>query len=238
MISKVIQKLRDANILLHRYGVTDPSMEIIYRELFLRELALAGLSDDYYPVGGAANHGFLYLIARLLREFTFSGILELGAGQSSLLLSRLIEACHSRASVLTIEHEAFWARHIQDQVQHKVALAPLAPDTLDGHTISFYDLSRVEIPQATELFLIDGPPAHDVHIKYARLGAFRVVCELLRDDFVIIVDDTERAGEARLAELFLRELTRRRAAFKSNTVRASRCQTIIAGGRYIAAAYF
>lgn len=54
MIRKLVNKLAAANIPLHKYSTTDPFAEPIYRALFLKELARAGVDDEFYPIGSAA----------------------------------------------------------------------------------------------------------------------------------------------------------------------------------------
>ena len=54
---------------------------MIYRDLFLRELARLGVEDGFYPIGGAANYSLLYLVLRAMTEFPVSSILEVGAGK-------------------------------------------------------------------------------------------------------------------------------------------------------------
>ena len=89
LLQKVHERFNIVNSLMWSATTTRPSMEVVYRELFLRDLARLGLDDLYYPVGWAANHSLMYLIARCFIELPVVNVLELGGGQSSILLSQL-----------------------------------------------------------------------------------------------------------------------------------------------------
>jgi hypothetical protein len=54
--------------LLRQRVLTAPSLEAVYRDLFIRDLAAIGVNDAFYPVGSAANHSLLYLVLRCVRE--------------------------------------------------------------------------------------------------------------------------------------------------------------------------
>jgi hypothetical protein len=97
----------------------EPALEVIYRDLFLRELARMGEEDRFFPTGGAANYSLLYLILRIGLEFKPASVLDIGAGQSSLLWSMLRR--HGLVgSVLTLESDREWAQRIGDQIDHEV----------------------------------------------------------------------------------------------------------------------
>ncbi len=66
----------------NRYG-SYRAMEVIYRELFVRELLRLGIEDRFFPVGAAANHGLLYLVLRCYVELPLRRVLDVGAGQTA-----------------------------------------------------------------------------------------------------------------------------------------------------------
>lgn len=238
MVRKLLAKLRLANILLHKYSTTTPHMEPIYRDLFLKELSRAGVADEFYPVGGAANHSFLYIVARAMNEFAFRNVVELGAGQTSLLIDRMKKALARDCRVRTVEHDAFWAARIREQVDHEVIDVPLSPRAVDGHRIAYYDLAPAQIGTDVDFAIIDGPPAHDAAIRYTRLGAFDLIPPCLAKDFVVIVDDRERAGENALARMLEAHFRAQGIEHAVNTVKGAQSQTVFAAGRFKGAAYF
>src|SRR5882757_7659812 len=68
-----------------------PAMEPVYQYLVARDLARLGIEDDFYPVGFAASYGLFYAILRIAQEYKPRNVLDVGAGQSSVLWSRLRE---------------------------------------------------------------------------------------------------------------------------------------------------
>jgi hypothetical protein len=88
-----------------------------------------------------------------------------------------------------------------------------------------------------DVLVIDGPPAFDVAHKFARLGALNLISRL-GQDFVVIVDDTERAGEAMLSAMIQDQLSTLNIGFRRKDIRGAQCQTIFAGGAFAGAADF
>ncbi|MBB5751401.1 class I SAM-dependent methyltransferase [Prosthecomicrobium pneumaticum] len=217
---------------------TSPAMEIVYRDLFLRELARAGVEDVFYPVGGAANHGLLYLIARALNTFDIPSVVELGAGQTTLLLDRMAKAGGDRPAIRTVEHDPRWAERIGAQVAHPLIAAPLRSRRMDGRKVSFYDVDPAELGRDIALAVIDGPPASTARRRFARLGAFELLRDRLAADCIVIVDDAERIGERRLSRLFEAHFRSRGCDYAIGRVHANKCQTVIATGRFRGAAHF
>lgn len=215
-----------------------PEMEPVYQALLQRDLEALGLADEYYPVGGAANHGLLYLILRCFNDLELGNVLELGAGQTSRLIDRLNRRFPRPRQVFTLEHDAFWAARIQEQVQHPVLRGELRCERIRGHKAYCYDWTLLPAEASFELLVIDGPVAADRGLEYARLGALEVLPRLAARGFVVIVDDAERAGERLLGREIAAALTEQGRSFKMNEILAAKRQIVIAGGAHLAAAYF
>jgi hypothetical protein len=213
-------------------------MESVYRDIFVRDLASIGLADTYYPVGGAANHSLLYLLLRTLREFAPANVLELGAGQSTLLIHAVNEALKLGMDVTTVEHDAGWAAHTQPLVSHRVVHAPLTPATVDGKSIEYYATSFLPPGKRFSLVLVDGPPAYSESLSFARLGCLDFLPDVLADDFMLIIDDAERAAEAYLvAKLAERFRAQGRVAHEAAMAGMKR-QAWFCGGALARAQYF
>jgi hypothetical protein len=216
---------------------TAAGMEPVYRDLFLREIGRCGVPDTFYPVGPAANHSFMYFVARVLQDHRFTDVLDLGAGQVSILIDRIRQKT-GNFTVRTVEHDPFWAEKISSQVSHEVICAPLAARRVHEHQIRWYDLPPSVWRQPVDLLIVDGPPAHDGDIRYARIGALDIAAAVLQKDFVVVVDDSERAGEQALIRMLKALFQQRGIAFSSNTLHAYKCQTILAAGQYRDAVYY
>ena len=229
------EKLRGAMRVFNRRALTSPVLEPIYRDLFLRELSRANVEDVFYPVGSAANHSLLYLIARILRETPVRSVLELGAGQSTILLDRMRKPIARDIAIGTLEHDELWVKRVQADVAHSIYHAPLAPRK--GFTTPYYDHPLISEGPPIDFLIIDGPPA-TTRTPLARLGAIDVIASRLASDFIIVIDDAERPGERQLGMEIERVLRKRGITFRQNMVRAAKSQIVIASGNFIPVAFF
>jgi predicted O-methyltransferase YrrM len=234
-----LAKLRDVVNWLSRESKINPALEEIYRHLFVRDIARAGIDDVFYPVGSAANYSLLYLVWRCVRDLPIAAVLELGAGQSTLLLDKARPALGAGFAVRTIEHDAFWAQAVAQNVTHEVVQAPLVPLQIGGRTIAYYDLAQViGDAQRFDLVIVDGPPAANGDTRYSRTGCVAVLERCLAEDFVVIVDDAERAGEAAAVDACRALLHRLGRGFSEAAVTAAKRQHIFASDRFKAAVFF
>lgn len=214
------------------------AMESVYQTIVRRELSSLGIADTFYPVGGAASYGLMYLLVRTIREFPMKNIVELGAGETTRLLDALGKGAALSANVVSIEHNPDWAKRLSAQVGHEILTANLIPRRIDEIAFTGYDLSAVRKMQAVDLLVVDGPPAACEDNMFARLGAVDLVDLLDENGFVVILDDTERAGEMVLAERMEARIHERRIDFKKGQLISSKRQTIFGGGAYQGAAFF
>ncbi len=173
-----------------RYGSYRP-MEVIYRELFVRELHRLGIEDRFFPVGAAANHGLLYLVLRCFVELPMQRVLDVGAGQTSLLLDALNRKL-GKAEIITLEHDPAWAERIAGQVAHQVLRRDLIEQRIGGHATRMHDTTALEGP--FQLIIMDAPPGVP---RYSRLGLLHLMqTRMDRKDFVAILDDADPSGGA------------------------------------------
>ena len=223
---EAIRKLRS------RHGNHQP-MEVIYRDLFVRELRHLGIEDRFFPVGAAANHGLLYLVLRCYVDLPVRRILDVGAGQTSLLLDAL-QRKFGKAEIITLEHDAGWAQRIASQVGHPVLRRDLVERSVGGQPTRTYDSAGIEGP--FQLIVMDGPPGVK---RYSRLGLLHLMQTVMdRRDFVAILDDAERGGERQTAKMCERWMRSEGIAFRDADVRAAKRQWLCAGGALETAAFY
>jgi hypothetical protein len=176
---------------------TVPNSELLYLQIFDRAVERSGLKiPPLFPVGSAANAGLLYVLFRLACDFPDRQWLELGAGQSTLLLDALAKAGRV-AGALTLEHDGDWADRLQGQVAHAVQHAPLRDISAFGVVAPAYD---ARLDQRFDIVVVDGPIGTPEH---SRWGALDMLRDRLAEDFVVVFDDAERPGERATIEKFL-----------------------------------
>lgn len=239
---QIIRKLREkyniANTMLWRMHLTNPSMEIVYRDIFLRDLKELGIDDIFYPTGGSANNGLLYLITRCFIEFEIHNAIELGAGQTSILLSQLNARHGDRARIRTVEHDTQWAAHMRPKIHHDLVLSNLVEKKIDNDRISHYDTGYFDKSIKYDFVLVDGPPAYDRQNSMNRMGVVEMVSGNLSDSFILIIDDAERRGEEILVSTIRRKLDKSGATYRELAILANKRQHVFCSGSFSTAAYF
>jgi hypothetical protein len=234
-----LSKLREIVSTLSRQSRTNPELESVYRGLFVRDIAKAGMEDVYYPVGHAANYSLLYLVMRCVQELKFAEVLELGAGQTTILLDQAKRALAAEYRVRTIEHDLLWARKISALVSHEIVQADLAPLVVGGRRINYYDPKVIAgDDRKYDLVIVDGPPAFAPATRYDRTGIASVVEGHLAPEFVIVFDDAERDGEVEAIGSCRHLLNSRGIRFLEGQVSGFKRQHVFATPAHARAAFF
>lgn len=176
------------------------SWSFTFSKRMLREVLLQNMFHDavakldipapaLYATGASANYGLLYLILRIITENPIKRVLDVGAGQSTLLLNAL--AKKYELEVVTLETDADWANRIGQRVDHRVVHSPLARRSIHGVQVDGYaDLLAIE--GKFDIILIDAPVGMKRHSRWAGL---EVIDGFRQDECVVIFDDAERRGE-------------------------------------------
>jgi hypothetical protein len=206
--------------------------ELIYQQMFISACASLGINQVFYPVKGAANYSLLYLILRICLETDVRRILELGAGQTSLLFEQL-RKLRADIEVVTIEHDRLWADHIGGLVSHQVIHAPLIDREIRGRRALIYDPSVVS--EKFDLILIDGPYGSPT---YSRWGALAFLPDRLREDCVLLFDDAERRGEQQTLREAIQILSEHDIRADLSITTASKTQAVLTTRKYSHVRYF
>jgi hypothetical protein len=121
----------------------------------LRELSL-------FVGNWAGNYTFFYLLSRILQEYKFERIAELGLGESTKFISTFIESDprskHTRHDIF--EQNKDFASHFASnfQLSNRSSLNVLNTIETDvfGYKNQLFDFSKTEL-QDYELYVVDGP---------------------------------------------------------------------------------
>ncbi|QRM33414.1 class I SAM-dependent methyltransferase [Microvirga sp. VF16] len=217
---------------------TNPGLEAVYQRIFERDLAQIGVENKFYPVGNAANYGLLYFLLRVARETKLSSVLELGAGQTSLLFDELRRHGLITGSVLTIEHDPIWADYVRARVSHEVRVVTLRHYEDDGLSYDGYDFDAAQLDATIDLLVVDGPPALTPKQRYTRHCCLTLLGKLNPAGFIIVIDDAERRGETLLRDRIAQELQSADIAFTRGRVVANKRQSIFASGQFSHVAFY
>ena len=162
-------------------------LEATYQHLFLRELETYGLRDRYTPIQSAANYSLLFVLLTSVVGAQPANVLELGCGETTLLLNALLQSGVWRGSLVSLEQDSFWRKEIASAVSTEVVYAPLAERSIAGRPALAYDLSNLKRPLGLfDLVLVDGPTGVP---RYSRSACLEFIPKHLAKDFLIIHDD-------------------------------------------------
>lgn len=198
------------------------SREVIYQQLVHRDLRRAGVDDDLYPVGAAAGYGLLYLLIRILRENPIRKIVELGSGESTRLIDRLKP---KDASHICYEEDASWHAATKPRLTScDYRLRHLTRYRIGGVDCEWYgDVESTDF----DLLLVDGPVGVP---RYSRIGCWKLIEANPKRDFVIVMDDTVREGEAETARFIAEHLQRQGLRVFSHRLDSGNAPTVICAG--------
>jgi hypothetical protein len=205
--------------------------EQVYQGIFAHQCTRFGVREVFYPVGAAASFSLMYLLTRILTELPVRRIVELGSGESTVLIDRLRKA--DDGMHLAYDQSEFWVQRVAArapgcQVRH----APIVAKSFEGVSFSgYYGLEPVDF----DLLLVDGPNGTD---RVSRYDCVPLVAANRAAEFVIIVDDASRPGETETIAALTAVLQRRGVAHKLNYISGRTTQAVITTAGYRAASYF
>lgn len=152
-----------------------------------------------FPGRWAVGYQYLYPLYRILDEFQPKRILELGLGQSTRVIGQYVEAQDAVEHII-IEHDSEYAEKFKQNFalsnRSKLQIMELTKKTLDeDDSITAYrDFSETLKNRKFDLISIDGPFGYPTK-KYARIDVLEMIPDCLEPEFVIMMDDYNRAGE-------------------------------------------
>ncbi len=142
-------------------------------------------------------------------------IVECGGGISTYLIGQLLKQQGGRLT--TIEHNKDWCGVLEQLMRDQglgdvvtVVHAPLRPTKhpFQGNAEWYDEAVTAESVKGLkiDLLLVDGPPAYDAQIQFARYPAAPFFRPYFADGYTIVLDDVNRKGERAIADRWSREL--------------------------------
>jgi 16S rRNA G966 N2-methylase RsmD len=206
--------------------------EIFYQSILYRCAQAQGIDlPALYPLGAAANYGLLYGLFRAISDAGCRNVLELGAGQTSLLLDAMSREIPD-LKIASVETNKEWRDRISRKVAHQVIYSDLCSKPLfDVEAQCYRDLGALE-GRKFDLVVVDGPTGSKRHSRWTSL---EILTKHLCDEFIVIFDDAERDGEQDTIKRFM---TLARGDVGYSTILAAKCQFIAFSPKYRIAKYF
>ncbi|NJK55994.1 MAG: class I SAM-dependent methyltransferase [Pleurocapsa sp. SU_5_0] len=159
--------------------------------------------------GWAASPDLLKEIISLIHRQKPQLVVEASSGVSTLIIAYCLQRLGT-GKLISLEHESKFAQATQSHLSlhglddvATVIYAPLVEVEINGAKWLWYDLTKVKIPEAIDLLIVDGPPGTTQ--KLARYPAVPMLHEKLSKDAMVMLDDGARADERRIVEQWMAE---------------------------------
>ena len=196
-LASAVEKIRLQSTDAVRYA-----SEAVWAETFNN--AIAGspwlTNTAFSPGHWAIGYPALYAMYRILNEARPARILELGLGQSTRMIAQYA-AAHEDVSHQVVEHDPDWIAFFQNDF--------CLPENsrivkLDREMMPYKEAEAVRVfknfretfsGQRFDFIFVDAPLGGDMK-QYARIDVLGLLPECLTEDFVIMIDDANRSGEA------------------------------------------
>lgn len=199
MIFKKIKKVVQENRRFHRKQI-NLLQELDWANVFHDSMrGVAWFESTPLNIGRwAGNYAFFYVLNRILKDCEPKNILELGLGESSKFISKYLDNTLAESHHTIIEQNKEWENLFSTKFslngRSKVHLCPTAHTIVKGHKVTAYQgIENVVKDKAYDLYIIDGPTGSK---RYSRYDVITITAGLKKnDEFIIIMDDTNRKGE-------------------------------------------
>lgn len=204
--------------------------EQIYQGIFRQQCEKFGVREVFHPVGAAASYSLLYLLTRVLTELPARRIVELGSGESTVLIDRLRSPDGSHVAY---DQAEFWVRAVAERAPGcTLRHAPIVDKQHeDTRYTGFSGLEHADF----DLLLVDGPNGTD---HASRFDCVPLVAANGAHEFMVIVDDAGRPGEQETIAALERVLRARGIDYKLNYLNGRTTQAVITTPAFRAASYF
>ena len=147
---------------------------------------------------------------RVLNEIHPKRILELGLGQTTRMIGRYTST-HEDVIHFVVEHDPAWIDFFKNDfvLSERSRIIQLeremAPYKEAAEVRVFKDFAQQFKDEKFDFISIDAPLGVDMK-QYSRIDVLKIMPACLAEDFIIMIDDTERPGEAQTVKEMKRVL--------------------------------
>ena len=182
----------------------------------------------------AGNYSFFYVLNRILSDYKPNRILELGLGESSKFISTYIDNYLLESKHWILEHDIEWINAFNNKFslskRSEILKCSLITKEIKGHQTYFYDDFEDKIFDKFDLYIIDGPFGSE---RFSRYNIISIVERFtVKDEFIIIMDDTNRKGENDTKNDIISLLKDKKIVFYIGEYRGFKNVTLISTGKY------
>lgn len=215
LIQEIVSSCIQAEIkpIIHKVNLVQRTAnEAVFASIFNNAIAHSEwLKNTAFSAGRwAVGYPYLYAMYRILNEVKPAKILELGLGQSTRMMAQYV-AFHENTMHFVVEHDEEWI----DFFQRDFALSENSKIVQlnwnfekynEAESVRVYDGFEEQFKDDKFDFIsIDGPFGGDMK-QYARIDVLKLLPKCLAENFIIMIDDTERSGETNTVKEMIKKL--------------------------------
>ena len=183
----------------------------------------------------AGNYSFFYILNRVLKDFQPKNILELGLGESSKFISTYIQNYLIDSQHVIAEHDINWInvfkRNFKLSDNSKIIELNLETKNIHGHEVISYNRFCLNFNEVYDFIIIDAPFGSS---RFSRCDIVEYIAHKdFLNDFVIILDDTDRLGEKDTLKIIIELLKEKRDDIFQQTYSGSKSSTLISNIRFL-----
>ena len=182
----------------------------------------------------AGNYSFFYVLNRILSDHKPKKILELGLGESSKFVSTYLENYLLDSSYTIIEQDESWKNSFETSYKlssrSKIVHCLLQEKEIKGFKSKVYQGLDEKIKGNFDLYIVDGPHGSE---RYSRYDIVYLISKLdEKDQFIIIIDDTERQGEKDTVADIKELLKNKNISYYLGDYIGNKCVTLVVSEKY------
>lgn len=182
----------------------------------------------------AGNYSFFYVLNRILSDYKPNKIVELGLGESSKFVSAYLDNSLFESSHIIIEQDMKWIVSFESRYKlssrSKIIHCLLQEKEIKGFVTKVYQDLEKKIDKKFDLYIVDGPYGSE---RYSRYDIVSLVANFeAEDQFIIIMDDTNRQGETDTVLEIKKMLKARNISYYHGDYRGNKCVTLIVSEKY------
>lgn len=159
----------------------------------------------------AISPDFATYLVQLLREYQPKNVLELGGGTSTIITGEILKQLGA-GHVTAVEGMAEYAEKTREHFERhalcdiaSIIHAPLTETDLHGKQWLWYNVDMLRDVQDIDFLLVDGPAQFNNPRRMARYPALPLFYDRLVPGAIILLDDSNREDEQRIAHRWLKE---------------------------------
>lgn len=182
----------------------------------------------------AGNYSFFYVLNRILSDYKPKKILDLGLGESSKFISTFLDNYLEESYHTIVEQDVNWIEAFENRFhlseRSKIINCNLQVSQIKGFESNKYEDFGKKVTEKFDLYIVDGPFGSD---RYSRYDIILLVEKFDdNEEFIIMMDDTHRQGEADTRNDIISILTSKKITYYLGEYIGNKAVSVISSEKY------